>query len=193
MEESNRIVQIKVNTIFTLPVELSKERRSINNFATVISFPFIKLINKDGTKVTAAYLKFREMIENRIALNLFENDKTIDKIITLSGGSPRQILQIIEQSAWQADEDKGIITLKDVETATFNLGTQLSLGLSKEVFVLLKNLKECLDRNELIDDEDLLYKLLEEGIIFEYNNLTYKRVNPLMELAELYQQEVMKK
>jgi hypothetical protein len=193
MEESNRISKIKVNTIFTLPVELSKERRSINHFATVISFPFVKLINKDGARVNEAYDKFTEMIEKRVALNLFENKATIDRIITLSGGSPRQLLQIIEQAAWQADEDKGIITLDDVNTACFNLGTQLSLALGKEVFVLLKNLKECLERNEQIDDSDLVYTLLEDGIIFEYNNLTYKRVNPLMELAELYQQEVLNK
>jgi Cdc6-like AAA superfamily ATPase len=194
MEESNRIIQIKANTVFTLPIELMKETQHINNmFATVISFPFVKLIHKDGTKVAAAYAKFREMIEKRIALNLFENDKTIDRIIALSGGSPRQLLQIIEQANWKADEDKGIITMKNVEDAAQKLGTEMAAYLTEDEFKVLSELKNHLLQKTVIKNTAVLLNLLEQGIVLEYNDNTYKRVNPLMELAEIYQQEVVKK
>lgn len=194
MEESNRIVLIKANTIFTLPIELMKEAQRINNmFATVISFPFVKLINKDGTKVAAAYLKFREMIEKRIALNLFENDETIDRIIELSGGSPRQLLQIIEQAAWKADDDAGIITLENVEDAAQKLGTEMAAYLGDSEFKVLAELKTHLIQKTIIKNTTVLLDLLEQGIILEYNDNTYKRVNPLMELAVIYQQEVVNK
>ncbi|HPR86359.1 MAG TPA: hypothetical protein PLG33_09910, partial [Prolixibacteraceae bacterium] len=39
-EETNRIRQIKVNTIFTLPIELMAERRKLEQFSIVKSFPY---------------------------------------------------------------------------------------------------------------------------------------------------------
>ena len=51
IDESNRIRQIKANTIFTLPIELMRDRNKLIMFSTVVCFPFIKLIEQNETPV----------------------------------------------------------------------------------------------------------------------------------------------
>ncbi|MCU0427137.1 MAG: hypothetical protein MUF71_16085 [Candidatus Kapabacteria bacterium] len=186
MEESNRIRQIKANTIFTLPIELMHEEQRIRNFGEIITFPFIKIKDRKGFPVKEAYTIFQEFIGKRIASELFDSPETIRLAIEYSGGSPRQLLRIIEQANWLADEEKGIITRKDMDEAINKLGNSTARFLTPEDYAILKQLHVDLQAGNPIGFSKEIQVLLEKEVIFEYNDGTYKRVNPLLERSTLY-------
>ncbi len=191
MEESNRIRQIKVNTLFTLPIELMKEEPRIRNFAEIITFPTVKICERDGTEVDAAMKKFEEFVDQRIDYLLFDSIKTIRLAIQYSGGSPRQLLSIIEKANWQADSGIGKITCENMERAIEKEGNALARYIEPQEFEILKEIKSDLESGAPIGFDVAIQTLLEKNILFEYNDGTYKRVNPLLERSKLYQHKVL--
>ncbi|MFZ4526234.1 MAG: hypothetical protein ACOYOE_12015 [Chlorobium sp.] len=191
MEESNRIRQIKATTIFTLPIELMKEEPHIRNFSTIITFPFVKVKERDGSPVKAAVELFREFVNKRIHPSLFDSEATVNKVIEYSGGSPRELLRIIERANWYADEEAGKITDQSVEQALDELGNNNGRYLEPDEFALLKELKEKLDAGAPIGFNNNIQSLLEKGVLFEYNDGTYKSVNPLLTRSKLYKHDVL--
>jgi len=190
LEESNRIRQIKANTIFTLPIELMKEEQRIRNFSEIITFPFIKVKERSGALIEVAMEKLREFIIKRIDRTLFDKVETIDIAIEHSGGSPRQLLRIIELANWRADETIGKITYNNMEDAIDELGNKIARYLEPEDFELLKALKQDLIAGNPIGFNSQIQGLLEKEVIFEYNDGTYKCVNPLLERSKLYMHNV---
>ncbi len=191
MDESNRIRQIKANTIFTLPIELMKEEQHIRNFSEIITFPFIKIVGRDGSMVQEAIHRFEEFICKRVIAELFDSIETIHLAIRYSGGSPRQLLRIIEQAGWQADTNIGQITNENMQRAIEKLGNATARYLEPADFAILKTLKADLDAGNPIGFDSSIQNLLEKEIIFEYNDGTYKRVNPLLEISKLYRHRVV--
>ena len=190
MQESNRIRQIKVNTLFTLPIELMKEEQRIRQFAEIISFPFIKIKERNGSDCAEAISLFELFTYKRIDASLFDSKDTVDMAIRYSGGSPRQLLRILEQAAWSTSVEQGIITHTNMLRAIEKLGNSIARYLGMSDFELLKNLKHTLDAGNPIGFDDTIQGLLEKEIIFEYNDGTYKRVNPLVETSKLYKYHV---
>ena len=192
MEESNRIRQIRVNTIFTLPIELIKEKQLMQSFSETVTFPFIKIVERDGSTVQKAIERFEEFVCKRVDKSLFDSVETIHLAIQYSGGSPRQLLRIIEQATWRADETVGKITRADMEQAIDREGNSIARFIEPADFEALKNLKGELDAGVPIGfDTASIQGLLEREIIFEYNDTTYKRVNPLLERSKLYRYRVL--
>lgn len=191
MEESNRIRQIEANTIFTLPIELMKEEQRIRNFSEIITFPFIKIKDRQGNLVTEAIQRFEEFVGKRVAIELFESMDTIHLAIQYSGGSPRQLLRIIEQAAWQADTAIGKITNENMQRAIEKLGNSIARYLEPSDFEVLKKIKTDLDKGNPVGFDGSIQSLLEKEIVFEYNDGTFKCVNPLLEVSKLYKHHVL--
>ena len=191
MEESNRIRQINANTIFTLPIELMKEEQRIRQFSEIVTFPFIKIRERDGGLVQQAIERFEEFVCKRVDVSLFDSMDTVHLAIKYSGGSPRQLLRIIEQAAWQSDSQLGQITRENMEKAIDKLSNMSARYLEPEDFEKLKSIKTDLDTGKPIGFDSSIQSLLEKEIIFEYNDGTYKRVNPLVEASKLYQYRVV--
>lgn len=190
MEESNRIRQIKANTIFTLPIELMKEEQRIRNFSEIVTFPFIKICDRKGDIVPEAYERFREFVLKRIDERLFDSMDTVDLAIGYSGGSPRQLLRILEQAAWLTTLEQEQITRENLQKACEKLGNSIARYLEPEDFEVLRKMKTDLDKGTPIGFDSIIQGLLEKEIIFEYNDGTYKRVNPLLELSSLYRHHI---
>lgn len=190
LEESNRIRLIKANTIFTLPIELMVEKQRLISFSTVVSFPFVKIREKDGTIVEKAVRRFETFVEKRIDNSLFDSPETIREAILYGGGSPRDLLRILEYANLFADEDTGKITLHDLRKAISKLAAETSQYLSEEDLEILKRLKVANGENRPIPYDPAFQHLLEKLIVFEYNDGTYKRVNPIVEASPLYKQYV---
>ena len=186
MDESNRIRQIQANTIFTLPIELMKEEQHIRNFSQIITFPFIKLKERDGSPVKKAIRLFEEFVYKRIDPILFESSESVLEAITFSGGSPRQMLRIIEYAYLYADEELGVITKISMTEAMDKLGNMMARYLEPSDFDLLKRLNSDLKSGSPIGFTNEIQGLLEKEVIYEYNDGTYKCVNPLLERSKLY-------
>lgn len=191
MEESNRIRQIQANTIFTLPLELMREQQRIRQFAEVISFPFIKIKERDGSPCERPIALLESFVSKRIDDSLFENKATVRLAIEYSGGSPRQLLRILEQAGWLTSPEDGLITYATLKKAIDRLGNGMARYLEPNDFEQLKALRTELDAGTPIGFSDAIQNLLEKEIVFEYNDGTYKRVNPLLEESKLYRYHVL--
>ena len=190
IEESNRLRQIKAYTIFTLPIELMRERQKIAQFSTIEAFPFVKLLQRDGTPIPASIERFREFVDKRIDAALFESEDVVKKAILHGGGSPRELLRILENASFQADETKGKIDMPALDKALTRLGNQAAQYLTDDKLSKLKEISENNKNNRDTPFDDIIQEMLEDIIVMEYNDGSYKRVNPVVELSNLYRQYV---
>lgn len=189
--EKERLTQIHANTIFTLPIELMKEAQRIGQSLEIIMFPFIKIKERDGQIVQAAIDRFEEFVCKRIDHELFDSRETIRLAIDYSGGSPRQLLRIIEQAAMEANENVGKITQADMNRTLDLMSNAAARWLEGREYEELKKLREELAQGAPGQYGDTMQDLLEKEIVFEYNGGSYKRVNPLVERSKFYQYYVL--
>jgi len=188
--EADRIRQIKVNTIFTLPIELMSETRRLSQINTVVSFPFVKIRERNGDLVPKALERFYEFVTKRIDEQLFDAPETIKKAILMGGGSPRELLRVLEYANLFADEDLGVITMAALDKGLKKLAAQSSQYISEADFKKLKTLKEDNENGLPTATEETWQELLEKIIVLEYNDGNYKRVHPVIEMSELYKRYV---
>ncbi len=196
IEESSRIRLIEANTIFVLPIELMKERQTLRQLTEfVCSFPNIKTRHRNGEELSAAINKMVEFIYRRIDPSLFDDnadDGLVKKMVHFSGGNPRELLRIVAYANYFADEEKG-----KIDRAAFNKGIQklareTTAYLTVKDFAKLKELKGNNDKMLITPYDETIDRLLEQVIIYEYNDGTNKLVNPIVELSEIYQHYVGK-
>jgi hypothetical protein len=190
LEESNRIRSIKTNTIFTLPIELMPERQRLISFSTVVSFPFVKIRERDGSIVDKALQRFIEFTYKRIDKKLFDNPETVRKAILMGGGSPREYLRILEYAYMFTKEDAKCITLEALDNGIRRLAAETSHYVSNDDLEKLKLLKQINNEGKVLPFDESWQHLFEKLIILEYNDGTYKRVNPIVEESQLYKQYV---
>lgn len=190
LEESNRIRQIKVNTIFTLPIELVPQRQKLLSFSQVVTFPFVKIREKNEAIIEEAVTRFEGFVYKRIDAALFDSPATVRKAILYGGGSPRELLRILEYANMYADEDTNKIFIHDLDKGIKKLAAETAQYVSKKDFDKLKILKEANDSNQAIPFDEDWQDLLEKLIVLEYNDGTFKRVNPIVEASVLYRQYV---
>jgi len=190
LEEANRIRLINANTIFTLPIELMPERQKLISFSTVVSFPFVKIRERNGDVVEKAVQRFIEFTYKRIDDKLFDSEETVRKAILMGGGSPREYLRILEYANMFANDDDQIITSEALEKGIRQLAAETSQYVSTADLEKLKLLKQSNDEGKVMPFDADWQDLLEKLIILEYNDGTYKRVNPIVEESQLYKQYV---
>lgn len=190
LDEANRMQHIKVNAIFTLPIELIPSSQKIKMHSKVVSFPFVKVCDRHGKLIGTAIDKFEEFVYRRISAELFDSPETVRKAIQFGGGSPRELLRLLDYANIYADDEKGIIDLVAMDKAIRKLANETAQYLTEEELDKLKELKEKNEQEGQMAFDPIMMGLLEKLIVMEYNDGTYKRVNPLVEVSELYQQYV---
>lgn len=190
VKEQNRLQKIKAYTLYTLPIELMKERQQLNQFSNVEAFPFVKLLERKGERNQAAFDRFTEFVYKRIDATLFETENIVDQAIYYSGGSPRELLRILELAAFYVDEEKGKIDKKALNSALQRLADQTAQYLTDPMFAKLKEIKTNNEKNMDTPFDEEIQEMLEKILVMEYNSGSYKRVNPILELSNLYKQRV---
>jgi hypothetical protein len=190
IEEQNRIDKIKAYTIFTLPIELMNQRQSLNQFSSVEAFPFVKLVERNEDLNEPAFSRFREFVYKRINKNLFENEAIVNKAIKYSGGSPRELLRILEMTAFYVEDDVTTINSQALDKALDRLAKQTAQYISKEMFSKMKEIVDNNKQQKETEYDEVMQALLEKTYVMEYNSGSYKRINPILELSNLYQQNV---
>jgi hypothetical protein len=189
IDEANRIASIKVNMIFTLPIELMLESPRLNQFSTVISFPFVKIKEKNGSVNEKAVDRFVEFVLKRIDKKFFESEELMRQAIFMGGGSPRELLRVLEYWYLQASDE--LLDKKGLDKAIHKLAETTAHYLTKKDLELLKQLQENNKNNIPTPYGEEWHKLLEDLTILEYNDGTYKRVNPVVEESSLYKHYVI--
>jgi hypothetical protein len=190
VEENNRFRQIKANTIFTLPIELMGEaQRLYAQSNTVITF--VKLRERDGRECAEAVAKFMEFVYKRIDAKLFDSEATVRAAVLYGGGSPRELLRVLEYANLYANEDQGRIDRQALDKGVKKLASQTSQYLTKDDLETLKKLHQANQKGEPEPYGPHYQDLMEKLIVLEYNDGTYKRVNPVVEEAELYKKYVL--
>ncbi|MEI6141408.1 MAG: hypothetical protein WCP85_19210 [Mariniphaga sp.] len=190
LEEANRIRLISANTIFTLPIELMPERQKLIVFSTVVSFPFVKIRERNGNIVEKAVQRFIDFTYKRIDQKLFDSPDTVRKAILMGGGSPREYLRVLEYANMFTNDDDQVITIEALEKGIRKLAAETSQYVSTSDLEKLKTLQQANDEGRVMPFDADWQDLLEKLIILEYNDGTYKRVNPIVEASQLYKQNV---
>jgi hypothetical protein len=157
----------------------------------VVSFPFIKLREKDGRVCEEAVKVFEEFTYKRIDKALFDNaDDTVRNAILYGGGSPREYLRVLQFANMYADENKGVMDNAALEKGVSKLAAKTSQYITEEDLKQLKTLKDANVTQRPIPYGPEWQDLLEKLIVLEYNDGTYKRVNPVVEVSALYKEYV---
>ncbi|MCO6480043.1 MAG: hypothetical protein J5I94_25620 [Phaeodactylibacter sp.] len=190
IEEAGYIQQIKAYTIFTLPIELMKERATLTRFSNLEIFPFVKLYERDGEAIGRAFERFLEFVYKRIDASLFESEEVVQKAIRYGGGSPRELLRILELAAFYADEEKGVIEMSALDKALQRLANQAAQHLTEEMLEKLEEINRANEKMEPVFFDTILEELLEKNLVMEYNTGNYKRPNPVLELSDIYQHKI---
>lgn len=167
IDNSNKFVEIKANMIITLPIELFSEVGRLKEFAKHISFPLITLDDESKER-------FKDFIYKRIDKNLFDNEQTVEKIISYGAGSPRETLKIISNAYIEANEE--IIDLKSVKDTQKSISEEMIKYLNEKEILLLKEIKE----NKPIPFSHELASLLVKKIVLEYDDGIQKKINPIL-------------
>jgi hypothetical protein len=111
----------------------------------------------------------------------------------LGGGSPRELLRILDYANIHTDDDATVIKLENLEKGVKKFASSSAQYITVEDFKKLKELKDANTRGEIVALDTLDHSwldMLQKLIILEYNDGTYKRVNPVVEASAIYQQYV---
>lgn len=191
VDESNRLRAIKAYTIFTLPIELMRERQRLQQFSAVETFPFVKLTKRDGEEIGSAIMKFTEFVYQRVDKPLFEDEALVKEMILLSGGSPRELLRIIQMTNLNARPEDKRLTREGFEAAVTRMASQMAQYVEREEWARLRDLHEANRDGREIQFDDVLEDLLEKNLVMEYNDGSDKRPNPILKRSNLYHQVVL--
>ncbi|MEL6944024.1 MAG: hypothetical protein AAFO82_15295, partial [Bacteroidota bacterium] len=138
-----------------------------------------------------AWERYLSFIQKRIAADLFEDKEVILKVIYYSGGSPRELLRILELAAFFSDEEQNKITHIAMDKALQRLANQTAQYLTEPMLEKLQQIKVCNESNAPLPAfDEVMQEMLEKILIMEYNDGNYKRANPILELSNIYQQRV---
>lgn len=191
-DEASRLEDIRAYTMFTLPIELFSLQSKLRHFSTVIPFPFVKIVEKDGTRVEMAIARFREFLLKRIDESLFEEPDLIEEAIMFGGGSPRELLRLMEYVYMSAEIGAKKITRSALQRAVKKLSAEYARYLNREEIEQLKLLKANNEKGVPTLYDESWQRLFEDLIVLEYNDGTYKRVHPIVEASAIYQSYVVR-
>jgi len=183
-DSSSLLKRLRGSYIWTAPVSTQLSPFNIaNSFPNPAYMPMITVRNRDGNPVNKALAALRELLGKRLDLKkLINSTRTVNALISYSGGSVRDLLKLTDAARINALLDgRGHIQYSDVSGSalTYALGIQRSLFPHQTYFHILAEI-HC-DKNSLRhgaespDQADLeacrtqFHELLSEGAVFAYN------------------------
>jgi len=171
--------------IYALPIPLRRERGNVNfTNNRMLNFPFYRVTDNN------IFGMFKQVVEKRINLDLFE-ESSLDKCVEYSGGSIRQMFQIIRYAVSYTAKD--VITTDAVnKSITFLSNLKYDMMNDKmygKLELVVKKMYNKIDERQrpiTITDDTCLQAMLEDQILFDYNDGTKYEPNPLLKVNEYY-------
>lgn len=183
----NQLKQINSNFIYTASIDQLYSTGSLQSHFNVITFPMIKIYDKDKTKNEIGFDILKDMLYKRADKSLFNSESVVNKIIEYSGGNPRDMLRLVESGYLLAEGD--YFDDDCIDNAISSLATQKQRFLQSQDYKILFDIDNS---NEYNPNERIRF-LLNHLAILEYNSYWW-RSHPLVRTLPGYKKfEVAKK
>lgn len=168
------------SVIYTFPIALSYDTRfsAMEAYFITKTLPMIKIETIEGNPYEEGICVIREIVEKRADLQLFK-EGVLESLIRYSGGSLRDLFQMINSSAKRA-ERRGSerIFMEDAERALEEVKTSLTRRIEKKDYDFLVHIYQ--GNKELIEDKQMLLKMLQASVVLEYNGKRWHNIHPLV-------------
>ena len=168
------------SVIYTFPIALSYDTRfsAMEAYFITKTLPMIKIETIEGNPYEEGIRVIREIVEKRADLQLFK-EGVLESLIRYSGGSLRDLFQMINSSAKRA-ERRGSerIFMEDAERALEEVKTSLTRRIEKKDYDFLVHIYQ--GNKELIEDKQMLLKMLQASVVLEYNGKRWHNIHPLV-------------
>lgn len=168
------------SVIYTFPIGLSYDARfsAMESYFVTKTLPMIKIETIEGQPFGDGIAVIREIVEKRANLGLFE-DGVLEELILYTGGSLRDLFHAINASAKRAERrDSNLIAMEDAARALEELKTSLTRRIEKKDYEFLLNIYN--GNKELIEDKEMLLRMLQASVVLEYNGKRWHNVHPLV-------------
>ena len=166
--------------IYTFPIGLSYDTRfsAMEGYFITKTLPMIKIETIENQPFENGIHIITEIVKKRARLDLFE-DNVLDTLIRFTGGSLRDLFHAIHSSTKRAERrDSQTVSMEDAERALEELKTSLTRRIEKKDYDFLLNIYN--GNKELIEDKDILLKMLQASVVLEYNGKRWHNVHPLV-------------
>lgn len=166
--------------IYTFPIGLLYDARfaAIESYFITKTLPMIKIETMEGEVYDCGINVIQKIIEKRASLELFEED-VIKMLISYTGGLLRDLFHVINASAKRAERRRSnVISMEDAQRALEELKTSLTRRVEQKDYDFLVNI--CRGNKELIEDKEMMLKMLQASVVLEYNGKRWHNVHPLV-------------
>lgn len=166
--------------IYTFPIALSYDPKfsALEGYFVAKTLPMIKIQTIDGDEYVDGVNVVKEIVKKRVRLELFE-ENVLDDLIQYTGGSLRDLFLAINISATRAVRRKSdTIAMDDIDRALEDLKTSLTRKIERDDYEFLKNI--YYGNKELIENKQMLLKMLQASVVLEYNGKRWHNVHPLV-------------
>lgn len=166
--------------IYTFPIGLSYDVRfsAMESYFITKTLPMIKIAKMDDQPFEEGIHIINRIVQKRASLNLFE-ENVLEKLIRYTGGSLRDLFHGIISSAKRAERrGSEMVSMEDAERALEELKTSLTRRIEKKDYDFLLNIYN--GNKELIEDKEMLLKMLQASVVLEYNGKRWHNVHPLV-------------
>lgn len=166
--------------IYTFPIGLSYDARfsAMEGYFITRTLPMIKIETIDGQPFDKGIAVIKEIVEKRADLDLFE-ENVLETLIRYTGGSLRDLFHSINSSAKRAERRSSTtISMEDAQRALEELKTSLTRRIERKDYEFLLNIYN--GNKELIEDKEMLLKMLQASVVLEYNGKRWHNVHPLV-------------
>ena len=166
--------------IYTFPIGLSYDTKfsAMEAYFEIKTLPMIKIETIGGEPFDNGINVIKEIVEKRSRLSLFEED-VLKQLILYTGGSLRDLFHAINTSAKRAERrNSATISMEDAERALEELKTSLTRRIENKDYNFLLNIYK--GNKEMIEDKEMLLKMLQASVVLEYNGKRWHNVHPLV-------------
>ena len=180
INNASQLIQIETNFIYTVPIHLIYESRQIKNYFDHYMLPMVILENqRTGQPNNEGWDAMREMLFHRVHPDLFDSNDTINRIIKMSGGYPREMLHILQETFNASDTEK--FDADSVEKGLNTLKADYMRILEEKDYKRLIRLAMHRDK----ESDGIMTNLLYNSVVLEYNSY-WREVNPIVAESEDY-------
>ena len=180
----HQLQQVRGLFVYCAPIHLIYEGNTIEqDFSRVFKLPMIKIENTDGSRNSAGCDAMRAMLFRRAAKSLFD-DGVADKLISYSGGHPRDLLRLLQQAFQYAEHDR--FDGAAAERAVSETAGMFRRILEPEDYRLLAEIDSTDWAVEQPASTKRTRQLLYDLALLEYND-HYWRSHPAVRMTAAYQ------